>query len=156
MLTKKISRCFTKIGETRIFKDFTNVTNNRVLHSIKDLEPIVKGIQKEAEKYQNYCDEIVDSIQNLKVHLMLMKNELLEQDTTKRILTFANNMVQSYVKHSVKESLNELIESWEQYSCVLPLPYIDQEIASFLPDFIYKIRQDLRKKFHLEEENVIS
>lgn len=84
-----------------------------------------------------------------------MKNELLEYDTTKRILTFANTMVQSNVKYSVRESLNELIESWEQYACVLPLPYIDQEIASFLPDFIYQMRQDLRKKFNLEEENVI-
>lgn len=143
------------IGDTRIFKDFSKVSNKKILKQTKDLDFIILSIKNESERYQFHCYHIEEDIRNMEDRMAHLRVDHYEE-TVRRTLRFANTMIQSYVKHSFKESLKELINSWEMYSCVLPLPYVNQDIVNHLPEFIYRQRKESRKKFFMEEEKVRS
>jgi hypothetical protein len=147
-----VLRILNQISETRIFKDFSRMSNKKILKYTKDLDYIITSIKNESERYQHHCYHIEDEIRTMEERMLAIRLDHMEE-SVRRTLRFANTMIQSYVKHSFKESLRELINSWEMYSCVLPLSYVDQEIVNHLPEFIYRQRKDSRKKFFMEEEH---
>jgi len=63
-------------------------------------------------------------------------------------------MAHDAIKICIRESLNDLMEIFEEYYALLPLPVISREIHEMLPLYIQDKRAKYRDKFCLPHEDV--
>jgi hypothetical protein len=71
---------------------------------LNSFDEIERQIKLETVKYDSLSYKIEKTIEEMRIDIRILKNELAEAETVRKVLLFSNTLLQSSIKESIRQS----------------------------------------------------